>query len=205
MPGRPPSPEKQREVIGEITGLLEKDETVLFLDPVHQIHNNENDYEWQIKGKDQTRNVRANTGRRRINVIGGLNPVTRRPITLVTEANCDQETLMVFLDEIRKEYTDDEKAVHIFLDNARYNRAYRVQAKAEELNIKLHYLPPYSPNLNLIERLWKFFKKEVVKNKYYATFQEFHDAIVRFFHDIPIHDRELETLLSLKFEIILES
>ena len=192
-------------MIGEITALLAKAETVLFLDPVHQTHNSENGYEWQIKGRGGTREVRANSGRRRISVIGALNPLTRRPVTLVTEANCDQETMIVFLGEIRKEYTDTEKTVHVFLDNAGYNRAYRVQTKAKELNITLHYLPPYSPNLNLIERLWKFFKKKVVKNRYYPTFQEFHDAIVTFFRSIAVHDKELVTLLSLKFEIILES
>jgi len=113
--------------------------------------------------------------------------------------------MKVFLGEIRKEYPDHGKSLHVFLDNARYNRAYSVQEKAELLNITLHYLPPYSPNLNLIERLWKFFKKKVVKNRYYETFDEFSDAIIAFFHGIGSHDRELETLLTLKFEIILES
>jgi len=113
--------------------------------------------------------------------------------------------MIVFLGEIRKEYTDQSKTVHVFLDNARYNRAYRVQARAKELDITLHYLPPYSPNLNLIERLWKFFKKKVIKNHYYVTFTEFSDAIINFFHDIAVHDEELKTLLTLNFEIILES
>lgn len=146
--------------------------------------------------------MRANSGRRRINVIGALNAVTRRPVTLVTEANCDQETMMVFLGEVRKEYPDPAETLHLFLDNARYNRAYSVQEKAKRLNIVLHYLPPYSPNLNLIERLWKFFKKKVIKNRYYGTFAEFSDAIVSFFHRLDRYDSELESLLSLKFEII---
>jgi len=192
-------------VIDTIKALIRADETVLFLDPVHQTHNNENGYEWQIKGTDGTRQVRANSGRRRVNIIGALDAVTRKPLTLITEANCDQETMIVFLGEIGKEYTDRGKTVHVFLDNASYNRAYRVQARAKELNIELHYLPPYSPNLNLIERLWKFFKKKVIKNHYYPTFTEFLEAIVSFFHGIAAHDTELATLLSLKFEIILES
>ena len=192
-------------MVGIIRQLIKENETVLFLDPVRQTHNNENGYEWQIKGKKGTRQVRANSGRRRVNVIGALNATTLRPVTLVTEANCDQETMIVFLGEIRKEYTDQSKTVHVFLDNARYNRAYRVQARAKELDITLHYLPPYSPNLNLIERLWKFFKKKVIKNHYYVTFTEFSDAIINFFHDIAVHDEELKTLLTLNFEIILES
>jgi len=91
-------------VVGIIRQLIKENETVLFLDPVRQTHNSENGYEWQIKGTKGTRQVRANSGRRRVNVIGALNATTLRPVTLVTEANCDQETMIVFLGEIRKEY-----------------------------------------------------------------------------------------------------
>lgn len=92
--------------------------------------------------------------------------------------------------------------IYLVMDNARYNRAYDVQDLALELNIELLYLPPYSPNLNIIERLWKFFKKKVMRNKYYQEFTDFFEAICSFFKNFNEYEEELKTLLSLNFQII---
>ena len=168
---------------------------------MHQVHNSESDYSWQIKGKANTRQVLANTGRRRLNILGALNPITFIPTIVLTEANCDQEMMIVFLEEVRAEYPD-AAAIHLFLDNASYNRAYAVRDHAKSIGIELHYLPPYSPNLNLIERVWKFCKKKVIKNKYYPTFDLFFQAHCDFFRNFEDYLQELETLLTLNFEII---
>lgn len=174
---------------------------MVFFDPMHQTHNNENDYCWQKRGRNETQKVLANTGRRRLNIIGALNPVSLIPTIILSEANCNQDMIKVFFDELKKEYSTAD-TIHCFLDNASYNRAYSVQDYAKEKGIVLHYLPPYSPNLNLIERLWKFCKKKLVKNKYYPSFQEFFDATINFFATIECHSAELKTLLNPKFQII---
>lgn len=176
-------------------------EVILFLDPMHQIHNSEPDYAWQIKGGQNTHRILTNSGRRRLNIIGALNPLTFIPTIFLTEANCDRQTMMIFLEEVKKDYPEAGE-IHIFLDNASYNRAYDTQDKAKELGITLHYLPPYSPNLNLIERLWKFCKKKLVKNKYYPTFDLFFEAQCDLFRDIENYQQELRSLLRLNFEII---
>lgn len=175
---------------------------VLFLDPTHQIHNSVAGYSWQEKGKNNTRVIKSNSGRRRLNIIGGLDPITRQPISLVTEANCDTEAIKMFFIEARKKYTDMTKRIHIFLDNAKYNHNDEVKDAAKELNIKLEFLPPYSPNLNLIERLWKFLKKKIRKDKYYDTFEKFENAVCDFFKNIDDYEDELKSLLTLNFEII---
>lgn len=176
-------------------------QVALFLDPMHQLHNSEPDYAWQIRGKENTYSVLANSGRRRLNIIGALNPLTFIPTIILTEANCDRQMMMIFLEEVRKDYPDAE-TIHIFLDNASYNRAYDTRDKAKELGIELHFLPPYCPNLNLIERLWKFCKKKLVKNRYYPTFDLFFEAHCTFFRYIEKYQQELASLLTLKFEII---
>jgi transposase len=176
-------------------------EVLLFADPVHQIHNNENGYCWQLKGKDNTKTVLSNTGRRRLNIIGAINPVTLEPTTLLTEENCCSEVIEAFLEEIRKQYKD-ATTICLVLDNARYQRSYEVREKAKELNIDLLFLPPYCPNLNLIERLWKHFKKVVMKNKYYESFQEFEDTIYNFFKNFNTQKGILKTTLNFKFGII---
>lgn len=109
--------------------------------------------------------------------------------------------IKLLLKEIRQDYRDTGK-IYAFLDNARYSWNKEVRAEAEKLNIKLIFLPPYSPNLNLIERLWKFLKKKIRKNVYYNTFKKFKKAISDFFKNIEQYKAELKKLLTLKFEII---
>lgn len=174
---------------------------MLFLDPAHQVHNIENGYCWQVKGKNETKTVPSNSGRERLTVIGAINPNTYKPTILTTEDNCDGAMMTVFLGEVKKDYPD-AKTIYIFLDNAKYNHSNLVTGEAEQLGIKLLFLPPYSPNLNLIERLWKFMKKKIKANKYYKTFKEFTSAIHDFFKNIAQYEAELKTLLTLNFEII---
>ena len=176
-------------------------EILLFLDPMHQIHNNENGYAWQPVGLKGTRQALANTGRRRLNIIGAINPVTFEPTVLLTEENCCAEVIEAFLHEVRKQYQAAE-TICIILDNARYQRSYLVQQKAKLLGIDLIYLPPYCPNLNLIERLWRYFKKKVMKNKYYENYSLFEQAVESFFKDFENTKADLTSLLNFKFGII---
>jgi transposase len=176
-------------------------EVLLFADPVHQVHNNENDYCWQLKGSNHTKTALANTGRRRLNIIGAINPVTLQPTMMLTEENCCVEVIEAFLEEIKNQYST-ASSICIILDNAKYQRAYSVQHKAAQLNINLVYLPPYCPNLNLIERLWRYFKKKIMKNRYYPTFSEFETCVEQFFINFEQHLDDLKTLLSFKFGII---
>jgi transposase len=91
------------------------------------------------------------------------------------------------------------------LDNARYQRSYVVQQKAKALDINLLYLPPYSPNLNLIERLWRYFKKKVMKNKYYETYASFEKAVELFFKTFSERNEDMKSLLNFNFGIIKAS
>lgn len=91
--------------------------------------------------------------------------------------------------------------VTLFLDNARYQRCDLVQNLALELGIELMFLPTYSPNLNLIERLWKFVRKKVLYGHYYADFSTFSNAIKSCIHETSTkYADELKTLLTLNFQ-----
>ncbi len=74
-----------------------------------------------------------------------------------------------------------DNRIHLILDGTAYHRANAVKDKAKELNIELHYLPHYSPNLNPIERLWKVMNEHVRNNKCFSTAQEFRQTIDDFF------------------------
>jgi len=91
---------------------------------------------------------------------------------------------------------------YLVLDNASYNKAIRVREQAEASRIILKFQPPYSPNLNLIERLWKFMRKKFCKDKYRSTFAKFKTQLDGFFAGLDEYRNELVTLLTEKFELV---
>ena len=93
------------------------------------------------------------------------------------------------------------KRLLIVLDNAPYNHAAPVQEAAKRLRIELLYLPPYSPNLNLIERFWKFLKRKVARNHFYATFAEFRVAVQKVLNNITSYGDELASLMTERFQL----
>jgi transposase len=91
-------------------------------------------------------------------------------------------------------------------DNARYQRCDKVMAKAQKLGIDLLFLPPYSPNLNLIQRLWKFTKKQCLYNRYYESFGQFKAAIDDCLNKVKsTFSKQVKTLLNPKFQLFEKS
>lgn len=96
----------------------------------------------------------------------------------------------------------NEDKIHLVLDNAPYNRARNVRSLAKELSIRILYLPPYSPNLNPIKRLWKFMKKTMITNRYYETYDDFKFSIMEFFSGIRKYRKELKILITDNFQLM---
>jgi transposase len=143
--------------------------------------------------------VRAASGRQRYNVLGALNAVTHE---LVTEINTTYINALSACALLRKLASRGVSVpVTLVLDNARYQRCALVQGLAEELGIELLFLPSYSPNLNLIERLWKFVKKEVLNSRHHQDFKRFQEAIDGCLAERPTkHAGKLATLLTHNFQ-----
>ena len=118
--------------------------------------------------------VRTFSGRQRYNVLGAVNFVTKKVHTVTNTTYITATEICQILRVVASEYAD--KKIHIVLDNAKYQKCEVVTSLAKELSIDLVFLPPYSPNLNLIERLWKFTKGKL-RVKYYNDFKTFRDAI----------------------------
>ncbi len=143
--------------------------------------------------------VRAASGRQRFNVLGAWNAVTRELITVTNTTVVNTETMCELLRKIAA--VGLIGPVTLVLDNARYQRNAVVQDLAAQLGITLLFLPSYSPNLNLIERLWKFTKRRSLYGRYHATFAEFRAAIEETLDGVStIHADQLETLMTLKFQ-----
>src|SRR3972149_1264395 len=172
--------EKQKEWIAEYEKLkasLPKDETICFMDGVHPTHNVQPAYGWIRKGI--RKEIPSNTGRSRLNFSGIIDGIYHNVIVQNDEMIYAEATIS-FFQKIEK-YYPNKKKVHIFCDNARYYRNKAVKKYLMTSKIVLHFLPPYSPNLNPIERLWKWMKERVIYNVYYQGFDEFKMAIMGFF------------------------
>ena len=145
--------------------------------------------------------IKAPAGRKRFNVLGALNAVTHELIAVQNDTYINAQTVCDLLVRIAK--SAGEMPITLVLDNARYQKCPIVRELAEKLTIELLYLPPYSPNLNLIERLWKFVKKKCLYSKYYAEFSEFKRAITDCLNQThTTYKSELATLLTLRFQTI---
>lgn len=93
------------------------------------------------------------------------------------------------------------KTIYIISDNARYYRNKELMEWLDTTKIKPVFLPPYSPNLNIIERLWKFLRKIVINTSFYRKKEDFKKAILTFFENIKQYQSELESLLTLNFRL----
>ena len=143
--------------------------------------------------------VRAASGRQRFNVLGAWNAITRELVSITNTTVVNTETMCELLRKLAT--LKLVGPVTVVLDNAKYQRNAIVQTLATELGIHLLFLPSYSPNLNLIERLWGFCKRKSVYGKYHADFGSFRSAIERTLSEIPTkHAEKLKTLMTLKFQ-----
>ena len=207
IPGKIPSTYIQKKTMQSIRTLARNAKcsngalVVISSDPSHPTHNAVPAPLWQERGTSRTIIMKSNTGRQRVTIVGGINIVTNEPTILVTTSNCDRELIKAYLDEIRKQYPRARKII-LILDNAAYQKSAEVQMYAQVRNIYFKFLPPYAPNLALIERVWKFMKKKLFHGKYYETFDEFVDAICVFFANWEVYSDEVSSLLTLNFEII---
>jgi transposase len=143
--------------------------------------------------------LRAPSGRQRFNVLGALHAITHQLITVTNESYINASSVCELLDKIAA--LGLCTPITVVMDNARYQRCQLVLEKARQLDLELLFLPPYSPNLNLIERLWRFVRKECLYNTYYEHFDAFKQAISQCLAETTgRHQAALTRLLTLEFQ-----
>ena len=173
------------------------DVEVLFGDAVHPEHNTLAAYGWIKRG--QRRELKTNSGRQRLNLHGAINAETYH-VTLIESETVNADSTLNLLTAIENAYPAS-KEIHLILDNARYHYSKLVKEFLKTSRINLVFLPSYSPNLNLIERLWKFFKKMVLYNRYYENVKEFRKACIRFFRNIDDYHEQIHAFMAAEFEL----
>ena len=147
--------------------------------------------------------IRGASGRQRYNVLGAWHAVTRKLIRIGNTTRISSDTMVELLVKIAVGAT---RPITLVLDNARYQHCQKVKAEAERLGVQLLFLPSYSPNLNLIERLWKFTKSKALRGKHYNDFTLFQQAIDRCLDktDTEYADN-MKSLMTLKFQTFDET
>lgn len=167
---------------------------VFFVDAAHFVHGTYLGYLWCFVRCF----IKSPSGRSRFNVLGALDAVTKEIVTIVNETYINAQSVCELMEEIAKRNIGIP--IKLIMDNAKYQRCDLVKKAAEILKIELIYLPSYSPNLNLIERFWKFVKKKCLYSKYYESFALFKNAIEKVLVEKSKYNEELNNLLTLNFQ-----
>jgi transposase len=200
VPGKA-NKEKQEEFIKKYTELKafksEKDK-IYFMDGCHPQHNSQPAYGWIKKGEQKE--LKSNTGRKRVNLNGAYNLEDHELIIREDESINSQSTIALC-----KQISQRQKAgmIYIICDNAKYYKSNLIKQYLETNNrIKMVFLPPYSPNLNIIERLWRFLKKQITYNRYIEKYTVFREKVMDLFENIDKYKDELKSLMTDNFQIL---
>lgn len=199
VPGNPDL-DAQEEFIKHYESFMQSkpaDAEVLFLDAVHPEHNTMAAYGWIRRG--EKKELKTNSGRQRLNLHGAINAETHE-VTVIESPTVDKDSTLQLFEIIKQKYCY-ASTIYLILDNARYHYSKEVREWLQGKNIKLVFLPSYSPNLNLIERLWKFFKKKVLYNKYYKNIKKFRKSCIAFFSNIDQYSDDIARFMDADFEM----
>jgi len=202
VPGKQSDPEKQKEQEEfkkkTLDPLIEQAENgkiqLFFVDAAHFVLGTYLGYLWCFVRCF----IKSGAGRQRFNVLAGLDFMTKNIIAIANDSYINAESVCELLKLIAEQNIG--LPIKIILDNAKYQRCELVVNFAKSLNIELVFLPSYSPNFNLIERLWKFVKKKCLYSKYYSDFKQFKNAIRNVLSNLDKYNEELNTLLTAKFQ-----
>jgi transposase len=197
---------KQKEWLKQfekLTAKLGDDEVILFSDAVHPTHNSQFTKMWMRK--DSPKTLTTNSGRQRVNIQGSYD-VSNQEGVFTTHETINSESIIEHYQKILEKYPT-KKTIHIVADNARYYFGEATKwlkthnKKHHSVKIRLQRIPPYSPNLNKIEKLWLFLKKTLIHNKHYEKFKDFKKAIDNFTGNLGDYQEQLKTFITLNFHI----
>jgi transposase len=192
-------PQKQKGFVKLYDRLKQGSDPILFLDSVHPTQATKPSYGWIKKGEDKL--IGSTASRTRINLTGAINLNSMEVINKEYET-INGATTVEFLKLIEKQYPNNSK-INVILDQSGYHRSHEVEEFIKNSRIVLHFLPPYSPGLNPIERLWKVMNEYARNNKVFESSKKFKSAIIGFFTDtLPKIKEDLRSRINDNFQII---
>lgn len=193
--------EKQAEFIKEYEQIKESlggNDSIHFVDASHPTHNTTPSYGWIKQGRKNDKFLATNTGRQRLNLHGALNLTTLTTTTNLVET-VNAQSVLKTLNALLKKYPHGK--IHLIMDNAKYYHSKIIKEwRRHHTRVKFHFIPPYSPNLNIIERLWLYYHKKVTHNRYFPKFEDFRQATLYFFRHLSRYETDLRRLLTDNFQ-----
>ena len=176
-----------------------KTQVLLFGDSVHPEHNTSPTKVWIKKGEEKV--IKSNTGRDRIN-ISGLYDVKNVDFTYTETKTVNSATFIELLSKVEEKYKGKRK-IRIILDNSSTHKSAEVKEYLKKhKKIELIFIPPYSPNLNLIERLWKYLRKKCINSVYYEKFKDFRESICNFLDNLQEHAEEVRKFIGTELRLM---
>jgi len=187
------------EVLSELLEQTTQSNAVIYYgDGVHPTHNTRSTHAWIEKGTEGEQPTVS--GRDRVNINAVLKANTPIDVIALDCQSVNAESTRQLYEKVLEKHPQAD-TVYIITDNARYYRNKGLIEWLGTTRIKPAFLPACSPNLNLIERLWKFLRKKVINTCFYRTKEKFRQAILEFFENIGQYKSELQTLLTLNFRL----
>jgi transposase len=177
---------------------IKENEAIYFMDSVHPQYQARARCGWIRKNTNKT--LPSFSGWKRKHIIGAIE-LSSLNVVSSEKDKVNGDKIIEFLRVLEASEPEKEK-IYLICDNAGYHKSKKVKEHLRNSKIELIYLPPYSPNLNPIERLWKYMHRIVSNNKWYEDFKNFSDAIDRFFAEIPRHKEKLRSLINDNFQSI---
>ena len=194
--------EKQCEFIAayfELLETLKADETLVFMDSAHPTMATKVSRGWIRKGEEKL--IPQTASKTRVNITGAIE-LSSMKVTCCYPEKVNTETTIAFFDELKTAYPN-ASTLHVVLDQAGYHRSEETQLAAKARGIELHFLPPYSPNLNPIERLWKVMNEECRNNTFFSSAKEFRQTIFDFFEKtVPNIYEKLTSRINDNFQVL---
>lgn len=198
------SSEKQAEFIAyynELKLKLPENEPLEFIDATHPNMSSKSSYGWLPKGSRAKLTLKTTANKARLNIYGSIN-LKSLNFKYILHDKINFDAVKMLFTKLREKYPL-APLIHVFLDQAGYHTSAATKALAKDFLIKLHYLPPYSPNLNPIERCWKVLNEYVRNNKYFPTAKSFFDAIINFLDKTFFEIKEtLRSRINDNFQIL---
>lgn len=189
--------QKQKEFIKLLNELKEQRTPLYFLDATHPEHQSKLGYGWIYKGSNKA--ISTTATQKRVHIFGALS-YPSNDLTIIEDKTINSQSVIALLEKLKFKHPP-ATIINCILDNAKYQKSFIIKDYiSKNPNFKLHYLPAYSPNLNLIERLWKFMHKHVTNNSYYEYFENFRYSILSFLRNLDNFKDDLKSLFTFKFQ-----
>jgi transposase len=194
--------DRQKEFVDmyeELKKVTPKDEPILFMDAVHPTMETKISRGWIAKGAEKL--LPTTASRTRVNIAGTIELSTMKIIANQYET-INAKSIITLFSNVKVAYPNASQ-FHIILDQSGYHRSAALSSFAEENGIKLHFLPPYSPNLNPIERVWKLMNECTRNNRFFKSAKEFRERFDDFFENkIPTMTDVLRCRINDNFHIV---